>query len=183
MDDLDDASELLTPPDNCAINRDHPAMIDPDHWCVGPIIRTRDSSILEESNADALLKTIEDLDGWETHRFSHWAVGWVDHLSFRVLDDDGEPTPVYAAVKAFYKRLDDYPVADEADFSTREYEEALRAINDEGGRWLKDGEDPGWEEMVYGWLWDHEQLELENLSPSRESIARAMVALGIYCSE
>lgn len=99
-------------------------------WCLGPIIETRDSGILDKSNADVLRKRLEaipEFEGqYEIERASHWAVGWVDHLSFRVLDGDGKPTPIARYLKGWFEYLKDvYPIADEDDFSQQQLDAEL----------------------------------------------------------
>ena len=82
--------------------------------------QSRDSSALERSNFAAMLKAI----GGESEtvtvvRESHWAVGWVEWIAIH--QDDS------AALKTaddIQKRLEDYPVIDESDWSEREDEDA-----------------------------------------------------------
>lgn len=86
-------------------------------WALGPVIETRDSDLIERSNAAALVKWLESDDAcegtWEVTRCAHWAVGWVDHLSYRVLGDDGTPTRIARLVKLWFAALAEYPIADE----------------------------------------------------------------------
>lgn len=108
-------------------------------WTHGPVFRTRDSDLLEESNADCLIASLKaaveageiNEDDFEVFGASHWAVGWVDHLAFRIVENDGvTPTKTAIWIKAWFDMLADYPVADEEDFSSREYEYALQSISD-----------------------------------------------------
>ena len=96
-------------------------------WALGPIIETRDSDALARSNARVLKRELEarpEFEGqWEVTGCNHWAVGWVDHLSFVPVDDKGEPSGVFKFLTAWFKGLDDYPIADEDDFSQLEAEE------------------------------------------------------------
>jgi hypothetical protein len=184
--------ELLKKPSDCWISSDHPAEQDPEHWCVGPVVLTRDSDLLAESNWDALekaLKAKEEFDDqWESHRFSHWAVGWVEHLSFRVLDEKGEPTAIYHFLKKWFDALDDYPVADEEDFSRREFEGTLENIEAIGGRMVKDGAPDTWPDEVERWFWDNDQRQVEPRDggggwPSDEAMREALGALGYLDEE
>ena len=68
---------------------------------------------------------------FESH--SHWAVGHVDGFSIRVYRD-GEITEAFRAYHGLMERLDGYPVLDEADYSSREYEAALENIEDAAWR-------------------------------------------------
>jgi hypothetical protein len=104
-------------------------------WTLGPIIETRDSEMIAVSNAACLKASLAvafpgDAE-WGIVGCSHWAVGWVDHLSFRLVETDGiTVTPVAIWIKCFFDMIADYPVADEDDFSDREYVFALESIED-----------------------------------------------------
>lgn len=96
-------------------------------WALGPVIETRDSAVLERANAAALTRHLESLsskdalysgdppfsEDWEVTRASHWAVGWVDHLSFRALDPNGNPTRAAWEIMVWFEELADNIVADE----------------------------------------------------------------------
>jgi hypothetical protein len=187
---MDDIKQLLTLPDNCFVSPDHPAVKDPEHWCLGPVLLTRDSDLVAEVNFDALQKELkekgflddQDEGDYGFYRLNHWAVGWVEHLSFRVLDEKGEPTAIYKFLKEWEKKLDDYPLADEEELSRREYDAAIEWIQCEGIRSCKGGVPTDWMERVFTWLWEHEQGEMENHSghgatPSEAAIRRALAAL------
>jgi hypothetical protein len=153
----------------------------------------RDAKLSEESNAEAIneelkpLLDADDPDVWmESH--NHWAVGWVAGYVIRVYDDEGKVTAAARKVFELKQRLEDYPLLDEDDYSEREYESALKRISEEGGRFLKDGTEDGWEGDVFSWLWKHEQHELENTddtgaAPSEESIKAALKALDLLDPE
>ena len=101
-------------------------------WALGPMIEHRDSVLLDQSNAAALVKLLKSdgsLDGdWKVERCSHWLVGWTRHLSFRALDDDGSPTRVFRVTWEFFRSLrEDYPIADENDLSERQ--EAVKVLD------------------------------------------------------
>lgn len=81
--------------------------------------RSRDSSILEDSNFCAAL----DLLGGESEdivieRAGHWACGWVEHIAIN--PDNSDKVRI---AEEILERLEDYPVLDEEDFSEREFEE------------------------------------------------------------
>lgn len=101
-------------------------------WSLGPVVRQRDSSILEESNYHVLmglLKSRTDLEGmWEITGCSHWAVGWVDHLSYQVVDDNGQPTAMHRFVEEWFEDRDNYIVADDSDYSERLFMALREAI-------------------------------------------------------
>ena len=132
---------------------------DPEDWA---IIYThhRDSRLLDQSNAaamaDALMSFSETENPdvvFESH--SHWAVGHVDGFSIRVYRDDAI-THAFHTYYRLMEQLDGYPVLDEADYSSREYEAALENIEDAAWR-IKSTYDlhDGWEAEVYEWLSAH----------------------------
>lgn len=163
-------------------------------WSLGPILRTRDSDLLAESNADALEKHLEEDypelgDDWYVTSCDHWGPGWVDHLSFRVLEPDGvTPTKIYDVLKDWYDRLADYPIADESDFSRREYEATLENIRSEGQSSVRNDPPEDWCEQIFGYLWDHAPREMEasgcnGAYPSRAAVEKAMEALNLIDPE
>jgi hypothetical protein len=183
-----EVQELLRQPEDCAIFSGHPAYKDPEHWCVGPVIEHRDSKIFERANAKALIEALEareDLQElWEPHEFRHWAVGWVKHMSFKVLDEAGEPTPMFHFMKEWAEKLDDYPLADEEAYCEMEYEAAIENIETIGGRWAK-AENEEWAGEIYRWLADNEPGQLDDHDghgawPSDTSVIRALKELGLY---
>jgi len=91
-------------------------------WLVVPVLVTRDSGMLEQSNFEAACSLVSDASvmdnelSFETHRFGHWGPGWFEILIVR----PGSAAAVAAAdVEA---RLTDYPVLDDDDLSERENE-------------------------------------------------------------
>ena len=98
----EEVRQLLQSPADCGLFPGHPAYKGA-HWCIGPVIEHRDSDPRDKAKARALIKALKarkDLqEMWELHNFRHWAVGWVKHLSFRVLGDDGEPTAMFHFMK------------------------------------------------------------------------------------
>jgi hypothetical protein len=93
-------------------------------WALGPVIRHRNSGLLDESNAATMERWLTEAaergeiepDSWRVVSCSHWAVGWVEHLSYRVVGDDGRCTRVARWVRGWDRMLDDYPVADEGHY-------------------------------------------------------------------
>lgn len=118
------------------------ALEDRQDWFVAPVIRTRDSGVLEESNFAVVKRELEkankesleerlrvtddprrvesedDSDDYEVHRFGHWGPGWFEIILVR-------PESKCAQVAAeFACALSDYPIADEEHHSQAEHEEA-----------------------------------------------------------
>lgn len=91
----------------------------PDYYSAG-VGQSRDSDCLERSNFAEMLQLL----GGETEtvivvRESHWAVGWIEWIAIH--QDDEASLAIADEAKG---RLEDYPVLNEDDFSTREMEEA-----------------------------------------------------------
>jgi hypothetical protein len=129
----EDTREALRRPNDFGYMGDNDQMF--VTWALGPVIRHRDSDCLQESNAAALEKHLESdptlADDWTITGCGHWAVGWVDHLSYRAVEADGKTaTRIARVLRAWFAALDDYPIADEDDFSRREQEEADRVWQD-----------------------------------------------------
>jgi hypothetical protein len=139
---------------------------DADQWTV-IYSHTRDSGLLDMSNADAIAKVMQPFtEGddpdvvFESH--SHWAVGHVDGFSVRVFRDS-EITDAFKRYHDLAERMDDYPILDEEDYSRREYEATLDNIADAAWRLKKEFDLPeGWEGSVYSWLGDNRSGSVEN---------------------
>lgn len=98
-----------------------------DHqdWIVSPVIRTRDSGPLEESNFAVFLRELESInpegEDYETHRFGHWGPGWFEIVIVR----PGTAAASYA--EKTQRDLGDYPILDEHDLTEREDEAATQS--------------------------------------------------------
>ena len=154
---------------------------------------TRDSSLLEESNGaaiDKLLQPFIDSDSpnimSESH--NHWACGWIDGYAIKVYDDSGF-TPEFLAIADIKRRLENYPILDEGDYSRREYDATIENIRDSyriKRDHLRKNANDSWPYKVYRWLSDNGyDSELENRDdrggyPSDESIIEALKALHLH---
>lgn len=160
---------------------------DPASWAV-VYTHNRDSGLLDQSNAaaiEAALTPFTESDNpdvvFESH--SHWAVGHVDGFSVRVFHD-GQITEAFKAYHALAQRLADYPVLDESDYSSREYEATLANLPDAAWKLKNEYNLPeGWEEDVYGWLSDNDPSAIENTDdrggwPTETQLRAAFEALG-----
>lgn len=110
------------------------------YWGPG---RHRDSDHFENSNYEAAKAILEeaaqaDEAEWEAKgldpdeeppvvdaRASHFAVGWVENLMVHQ-----QATHAVAALEDIESRLEDYPVLDDDDLSTREYEDIIQSYGD-----------------------------------------------------
>ena len=86
-------------------------------WRVCPVIRTRDSRSLEESNFRSFLKRLGgETEDIEVHRFGHWGPGWVEIIIVR------PGTDAHITAGLIQDALESYPVVDEDDYSELEFE-------------------------------------------------------------
>jgi hypothetical protein len=100
----------------------------------------RDSGLLAQSNAAAVADVLRLFSESENphvvfERHAHWAVGHVDGFSMQVYRD-GEITDAFHTYHGLMGQLDGYPVLDEADYSSREYEAALENTEDAAWRFM-----------------------------------------------
>lgn len=133
----DEIKRALSRPDSFAYFGDEKSMF--ESWALGPVIEHRDSGLVDRSNARVLRRELakhpEWSDDYRIESASHWAVGHVTHLSYRVIDAEGKATPIARFVRAWFKRLaDEYPIADDDDHSTLEWETSMDWIDQEGPR-------------------------------------------------
>ncbi len=183
--DIDDA---LTRPRDFGYHGDNDEMF--KTWSIGPAYRTRDSGILDKSNADVfereLAQGVKDglfsEDDFALTGASHWGCGWVDQVSFRVIDnvEDRNPTNIFKFIKDWFDGLrENYPVADDSDYSEKQYEATVENITWEGRGLPSDKAPDDWAESVHGWLSEYEPEQVEDSDdsggyPSEESIKRAL---------
>jgi hypothetical protein len=94
-----------------------------DHW--GFTVSTyRDANLLAESNwevisADMLQRFPKSV---VVDHCKHWAYGWMDHLTVRMIDSRNRLTMAGIAILDWQDKLDNYPIASEDDYSRREFE-------------------------------------------------------------
>ena len=89
---------------------------DLSHLLVAPVSRSRDSGPLDKSNFKEALRVLGgESDTVQIHRFGHWACGWYELL----LIDPSDMERV-AIGEEIERRLENYPVLNEEDYSQRE---------------------------------------------------------------
>jgi hypothetical protein len=171
-------------------------------WTLGPVVVHRDSGILDKSNAKALkhyLNEIEDLEVEETYEFiecNHWAVGWVEHLTYKVIDENNEPTKIARVVKDWFDYLEnDYSIADEDLYSEMEWEATYENIDREIDYMFHrdmikctDEELAYVKSKVYEWFNENNDNALENRDdrggcPSEEEFIECFKDLGVFNAE
>ena len=127
LDPCEAAAEALRRPEHFAYYGD---LDESDGWGRAFGVH-RDSDVLEISNWETISADLAERfpDDWTSESSSHWAVGWVEEGRVRVLRDpdadiaEENLTEAFLAVLDWKERLDEYPVADEEDFSRREWED------------------------------------------------------------
>jgi len=119
--------------------------------------KNRDSDALTLSNFDAITEELKGFDGFISVVSTHWLVGWIETIMIHKDDELGVEKAIDLC-----KRLEDYPVLDEEDFSDREYENSLETLNN-CLNWaaVKDGTDIG-ASWLYGELDDTEIDDLRS---------------------
>ncbi len=132
--------------------------------------RHRDSTLLDESNWEVAKEKFGGKPGVREASFSHWAVGWGESL----LVSKDAPEDVLEAAEEMLDGLENYPVLDEEDYSSREYKASIKNIQSIGEN-LKRSE----AEKVYTWLSENMDNELESVDdqgawPSDESVKKAL---------
>jgi hypothetical protein len=131
--------------------------------------KSRDSDLLTQSNFDAILKEHGDKEGVEVNRASHWGVGWVEFIMVR---KDAPRGVIEALDNDICYLAEDYPVLDEDDFSSREFEETIENIKSQAKVSLTD-EEAG---EVFRRLPDDDTQPVDGGGawPKEESVAKAV---------
>lgn len=76
-----------------------------ENWSIGPVVGGRDfDSLRDQVNIDVLKTRLEQVPGWQIIHCGHWGHGWVEHLTFKVI----EPieTELDAKINAFMELTD-----------------------------------------------------------------------------
>ena len=168
FEDIDKwVKDALARPDSFAMHEGDARMF--VTWSLGPVVKHRDSDSIQRANYNALIKALEEdktLTGWEITGCSHWAVGHVDHLSFRVtcLAKPGDTeylipskpkfklTRIALFVKQWFDNLSEYPVADEEELSMIEHEDAIETITSQAPSCLRGTETKLKDDLPEDWV-------------------------------
>ena len=149
----------------------------------------RDSSLIDQSNAEAITEVLKLFLGKDiiAEHHNHWAVGWIDGYSIRVYRC-GHITRAFRTYHEIAQRLTDYPILDEEDYCNREYEATIENLADAAWRLKHEFELPkGWETAVYDWFSNHNCSAIESSNcggyPTEDQLKRAFEALGFQQKE
>jgi len=102
------------------------------NWFVIPLIQTRDSGPLDRSNFKVATEWLENCKGleeevdWTIYRFNHWGPGWFEIILVK------PGTEAQSIAEEIKKKVLDYPVLDEEDYSNTSYEEYLESWENYG---------------------------------------------------
>ena len=157
---------------------------DPSEWA---IIYThhRDSGLIELSNSRAIAVALEpfiEKGDVVVEHHNHWAVGWIDGFSIRVYRR-GHITRAFRTYHKLAKRLTDYPILDEVDYSSREYEATIENLADAAWKLKNEFELPkNWQESVYDWFSNNDCSAIESSDdhggyPNEDQLRAAFEAL------
>ena len=163
-------------------------------WTLGPTIETRDSTLTECSNSQVLERELaaavekEEIseDNYDITECKHWACGWVKHLSFKVLGDDGGPTKEWHWVMKWFDQFNDNPVADDIHYLGMVRDATVENIVDASRSCIAERveeEHDDWPEQMYLWFDEHNGFAIENCDdrggyPSEEDTKGCLKALG-----
>jgi hypothetical protein len=190
----DEITKILARPKDFGYFGDNDQMF--ETWTLGPVIEHRDSGLIDRSNAEALRRFLAKdptlTDDYSIAEASHWAVGYVEHLSYRVVDADGKPSRIARIVKAWFAYLADvYPIADEDLHSEMECNATDEWIAQDGpsvaGK-LDYVLPEDWQYKVTDWWSNHRSSALEcvddqGASPDEDDYEAAFEALGFAKEE
>ncbi len=184
-------AEALQAPSDFGYYGDREEMF--ETWTLGPVIETRDSEIREKANASAIKKMLKadpSLEkDWEITSCKHWAVGWVEQISFRVVDEEDKLTRISRIIKGIFDSLEENPVIDDGLYSEMEFEDTLSNIRNHwpGSSSLKDDVPEDWPTQMYSWWSDAEDYEAIDDPdgrgggyPSKEQFEECARALGFW---
>lgn len=139
---------------------------DADNWAV-IYTHNRDSGLLDQSNAHVIEAELDTFTGGSdpdvvAEHHDHWAVGWVQGFSIRVVKK-GQITRAFRKYHELAQRLADYPVLDESDYSRREYEDTLSNFTDAAWRLRNQYDLPeDWQTAAYDWFAEHDYSAIES---------------------
>jgi hypothetical protein len=142
--------------------------LDLDDVGIGPVGQHRDSGVLDVSNFATILEDLQSVDDRVTEiRFGHWAVGWVEEIAVP-LDNPA----VIERVSSWVDALENYPVADEEDYSRRECEDAIETLEWAYGVSAEDAP------TVFTWLFDNYSYS-SGEDYRQDAVNEALEALGL----
>lgn len=163
---------------------------DADKWAIFNC-RHRDSDLLEISNFEAMQELLKPYMGKDVMAWSAscWLVGWREGFRIRVFNKKGEITEAFKAWYEINGRLAEYPVLDEEDFNSKEFEATLENIDEIIGDVTRSYEDyelnitDKTPHEVWEWIWDNDDSQLQSVDarggwPDDDVVERALWTIG-----
>jgi len=166
-------------------------------WGFCGIDKNRDSDIREVSNFDSISKDLLKRfpEDFRIETYSHWAVGSVDRLICRILKQElpfkdeikeEDITIAFHSAMEWLDNLDDYPIADEDDYSEKQFQEAIESIK----YWVDENSDLVYEdklnlescyERMYFDLTNkgHEFDDYDQIYPTDDQMLKSVYDLGL----
>lgn len=152
--------------------------------------RTRDSGLMEQSNAAAIEDAMRPFEGRDVLFVGagHWLCGWTDALAIRVFDAEGVITEAFRTFFGLMERLEHHALLDESDYCDREYEATLENIKWEGERLVRADAPEGWEKQVFSWLWENDPQAVYNQDdqggyPNEKQLRACLKALDLLAPD
>jgi hypothetical protein len=144
----------------------------------GPNIGMPNMSHRDVSNHKELWRSLNE------HSEDILDAGRYDKL-VRVFEPDGSLTGAGQALDGIATSLANYPVLNDDEVNSAEYEETLSSIDYEGRNLVKDDAPEDWQSQVFSWLWENNQRALDNSTSEGGSyvdgddVQEALIALGL----
>jgi len=138
--------------------------------------QTRDSGLIEESNGQYIEKQFKQYndDTVQFQDFNHWTCGWIKAIAVKIHNDENEFTEAFLTLCDIFEKLDDYPLLDEDDYSTREWESVQRSIKEAVSFWARNHDElTEVDEDKIGYIISQDCEISEDYYPSDEEIEEA----------
>ena len=164
-------------------------------WGFCGIDKNRDSNLLEISNFEVITKDLMSMfpNDFRIENYSHWLVGNVDRLVCRILKQEipfidqlkyEDITTAFIEAMKWQDQLNDYPIADEGDYSDKQYEQGIKEIiewdKDNPGIIYKDNLNiENWADRIWYELGNDGYSFEDNYLPSDEVIYKTIYKLGL----
>jgi hypothetical protein len=133
----------------------------------------RDSTLVDQSNWDVLVKKFGENNAVITPSFGHWAVG---HAEIMMIRKDAPDLLLMELDEIITNVKEHYPLIDESDYSEKQYEATIDNIKSEGNIPDKKARE------VFGWLHERNPDSVEDSDdqggyPTYEAIQEAIEGL------
>lgn len=155
--------------------------------------KSRDAGILDRSNFKVISENLmsEYPEDCRIESYSHWLVGYVERLVCRILLDEDKGivedniTDVFRLAMRWQDMLNDYPIADENDWSDECYKDCIETLEGMNAYLLDmiDQSNESWAESVYFHLIQEMDVTFDpdaNMYPSDDQILLAVYSLKLW---